>query len=521
MREADPSKSERAGADPGSGGPPWILGHRGAPREAPENTLASLSRALELGLDGVEYDLHACATGEPILIHDETLDRTTDASGPVASLTLPQLAAIDAGAWFDKRFRSEPLPLLEEALEIDGDVAGARPMHMIELKDPTLVREVARQLREVSVPLSFRIASFERAVVLEARDLGLPTMLLTNEAREEDLGFVRDERIDAYSTAPGGWRNAAGRSEWPCERWAWSVDEPADLLEACRIPMNGFNTNEPRRALATRALVRLAPDDAGPFPVHVPPLEVPSAMLHGSGPARHGEWSGRWRSEVSLRNPFPFPVRATLELVVRGGAFEVSGLPFACDLPVAGERAVPLAIAGGSWSPREDPLVVATFEWSPGPVGGPGGRGPGGRADAAQGSLVLDAPVARIRRLHIGAGSLRLEMLREHPGEAAASMTLRRRGRELVASVEDAGGLVEPRAILRIDSVVRVGGRGVRMPLPADFDRRGEIGCEFAVGFEGRGTGAAAHKRLRRWCGGLPYGLTSGAPGRLHPGGRG
>ena len=58
--------------------PPWILGHRGVPLEAPENTLAGMRRALELGLDGFEYDLRACASGEAVLMHDETLSRTTN-----------------------------------------------------------------------------------------------------------------------------------------------------------------------------------------------------------------------------------------------------------------------------------------------------------------------------------------------------------------------------------------------------------------------------------------------------------
>jgi glycerophosphoryl diester phosphodiesterase len=176
-------------------GPPWILGHRGAPREAPENTLAGLRRALDLGLDGVEYDLHALASGEAVLIHDETLDRTTSGKGPVAELTLPELAGIDAGSAFGKAFAGEPLPLLEEALDLPGNRAGAFPQHMIELKDPSLVGEVARALRALARPLSARIASFHRRVCLEARDCGLPTMLLVCDASAEDLDFVRDERI--------------------------------------------------------------------------------------------------------------------------------------------------------------------------------------------------------------------------------------------------------------------------------------------------------------------------------------
>src|SRR5262245_38511469 len=146
-------------------GPPWILGHRGAPREAPENTLTSLRRALELGLDGVEYDVHAAQGGEPVLIHDETLDRTTDLSGPVAARALSELVHADAGGWFARRFVGEPVPLLEEALELDG---GARAVHhMIELKDPRLVAAVASALSRLARPIPFRIASFHRSVCLE------------------------------------------------------------------------------------------------------------------------------------------------------------------------------------------------------------------------------------------------------------------------------------------------------------------------------------------------------------------
>ena len=99
--------------------PPWILGHRGAPRDAPENTLASLRRALELGADGVEYDVRACSSGEALILHDEHLDRTTDGSGPVRGLDLRQVGELDAGGWFHRRFRGEPLPLLHEPLPWD------------------------------------------------------------------------------------------------------------------------------------------------------------------------------------------------------------------------------------------------------------------------------------------------------------------------------------------------------------------------------------------------------------------
>lgn len=477
-------------------GPPWILGHRGAPRDAPENTLASLRLALELGLDGVEYDLHACASGEAVLLHDETLERTTNRRGSIRALTLPELAAVDAGSWFSARFAGEPLPILSEALVLGSEEPRRSPLHMIELKDPGLVAEVAREIRSLSRPLSIRIASFQRAVCLEARDLGLPSMLLATEASESDRRFVRDEGLAAYGAAPRGWHAAAGRREWSCERWSWSVDAPDDLIEACRT-LFAFNTNEPRRAQAARALARLAPDDRGTWPIEAPLLEVPGELpreLRG----RHGAWSGSWSVELGLRNPFAHPSSVALEVVVRGGVFEVAGLPARLRLAPGEAVRLPLRIVGGSWSPSEDPSVVARFVWRE-------------RPSASEQVLVLDAPLSRVRSLALAEGAQRLVMLAERPGDPEATMTLQRKGRELVAWVENPGQLKDVKALIRLGHETKNGSHGVRLALPETLLAGGDV--PFCVGFEG--TDAMGARHLRRFAGGLPYGLGSGAPGLL------
>jgi len=493
MLEARGAMGERG---EGVEGPPWILGHRGTPKDAPENTLTALRRAIDLGLDGVEYDLHACATGEPVLIHDETLDRTTDAAGAVAARTLPELAGVDAGGWFDKRFAGEPLPLLEEALDLPGAAPDRPPMHMIELKDPALVAEVVRQLRQTERPRAAFVASFDREVCREARDAGVPSMLIAYDADEDDRRFVRDERIQAYATGPGGWRTAAGRAEWSAERWSWSVDSPADLLEACRAPLAGLNTNEPLRALSIRALVRLTPHDDGPYPLEVPALEVPAGPVPG---APHGEWAGRWDASVGVRNPFPFPVEVAVTVAPRGGAFEIAGPPFRTELAPAAVARLPVTVAGGSWSPGEDPLVLARFVWRAGP-----GR--------PRESLILDAPLERRRTLRIGRDTERVALLRESPTAREASMTVRRRGGDLLAWVEDPGGLSDVRAMVLLGSRRSEGARGVRARLPESRDADG--GLPFSLGFEGRRP-EDGERVLVRWAGGLPGGARSGAPGRL------
>lgn len=479
-------------------GPPWILGHRGAPRQAPENTLSGLQLAMALGLDGFEYDLRTCATGEPILLHDETLDRTTNARGTLHERTLPELFGVDAGSWFDQRFAGEPLPLLSEVLEIEGPAAGKLPQHMIELKEDGLVAEVARQLAERGRQMTVRVASSSRRTCLEARDAGLAAMLLAREANRDDLLFARDERLAAVCVKGRGWEAPDGEESWPCERWAWSVDEPADLLAACRAPLNAFNTNEPLRALATRALVTLAPDDDAPYPVQAPDLTVEPGGLSGG----RGEWCGQWEVNALVRNPFGFKVRVLCGLRVRRGAFEVEGLPAAIELPPGAQGELAFQLTGGSWSPGGDPLLEAHYRWR---------KGPGRPAEG----LCLDAPLHRRRELVLRAEAVRLPMLRESPLAGDASMSVRRHGRYLLVSIENPGALEAARTLVHLDGRTHRGGRGIRLILPEDFDS-GE-GLPFSCGMEGREAG---RRRVRRWAGAVPSELDAGVAGWLLPGAR-
>lgn len=101
---------------------PRLIGHRGARESAPENTLASLREAARQGAAWVEIDVMLTADGVPVLIHDDTLDRTTNGHGPVDAIGLAALRALDAGAWFDARFAGERVPTLEEALAVIGEL---------------------------------------------------------------------------------------------------------------------------------------------------------------------------------------------------------------------------------------------------------------------------------------------------------------------------------------------------------------------------------------------------------------
>lgn len=97
---------------------PSIIAHRGGRNWAPENTLAAFHRSVSARVGGVEFDVHRCSTGELVVIHDDTIDRTTNGVGMVKDSSLGELKRLSAGLWFDKEFREERVPLLTEVLDL-------------------------------------------------------------------------------------------------------------------------------------------------------------------------------------------------------------------------------------------------------------------------------------------------------------------------------------------------------------------------------------------------------------------
>lgn len=98
-----------------------IFAHRGSKGTHPENTLAAFKEAIRLGVDGIELDVHLTKDGELVVIHDETVDRTTNGTGRVIDFSLEELQQLDAGSWFAGEFKGEKIPTLSEVLELLKD----------------------------------------------------------------------------------------------------------------------------------------------------------------------------------------------------------------------------------------------------------------------------------------------------------------------------------------------------------------------------------------------------------------
>lgn len=94
-----------------------IISHRGYSSQRPENTISSFDYSLEKGFPHIEFDIHMTLDGVPVVIHDETVDRTTNGRGQIKNMTLNEVKSLDAGSWFGKNFSSEKVPTLEDVLK--------------------------------------------------------------------------------------------------------------------------------------------------------------------------------------------------------------------------------------------------------------------------------------------------------------------------------------------------------------------------------------------------------------------
>ncbi|MBA4187042.1 MAG: hypothetical protein C0467_03395 [Planctomycetaceae bacterium] len=176
LAAADPATSpENARA---AGKVKEVIGHKGSCADRPENTLASIRRAAEAGAHAAEVDVRTTKDGFLVCMHDDTLDRTTDAKGKVSEFTLAEIKKLDAGSKFDKKFASERVPTLQEVLTTAKGKVGV----MLDLKEPdeAYVKKIVAEVREHGEPkrVVVGVRSIEHArlfakLLPEARQIGL------------------------------------------------------------------------------------------------------------------------------------------------------------------------------------------------------------------------------------------------------------------------------------------------------------------------------------------------------------
>lgn len=228
-----------------------IIAHRGASREAPENTLASLKKALEIGVDYIELDVHLSLDEVPVVIHDARLGRTVKgwSHQRIVQLTFQELAALDAGSWFDPSFSNEPIPSLQQVLDLKRDSTGV----MIEIKKGyspphQLAQAVGATLMKAEAS-NVVVGSFSFPILGEFQQLfpkiPLVGIIETERALEEFLPLKLKRYAIWYKLLTPSLVNKL--HEEGVHVWAFTVDDLKAAAFLQSIGVDGIITNDPRQ----------------------------------------------------------------------------------------------------------------------------------------------------------------------------------------------------------------------------------------------------------------------------------
>ncbi len=240
---------------------PVVFSHRGASAFAPENTLASFRLAADLGAPAVELDVKLTADNQVVVLHDPTLDRTTDGHGPLAKMTLAQVKKLDAGAAFAEKYRGEPVPTLAEVFE----AVGQQVYINVELTNYTtplddLVARVAEVVHRCQMEERIIFSSFNPLNLIQAHRLlpEVPAGLLATEGRSGALArsfvgnLIPHQALHPYLEDVNqklvDQVHARGR-----RIHVWTVNPEAEMRRLFGSGVDGIFTDDPQKALGVLA----------------------------------------------------------------------------------------------------------------------------------------------------------------------------------------------------------------------------------------------------------------------------
>ncbi|GGX95033.1 glycerophosphodiester phosphodiesterase [Streptomyces hiroshimensis] len=249
-------------------GVPLAIGHRGVPVQAPENTLASIDRAADLGITWVENDVQRTKDGALIVMHDTTLERTTDvkrrfprrAPWKIADFTLAEIQKLDAGSWYDRRFAGERVPTLRRYLQrVDHN----RQKLLLEVKAPELYPGIERQLASELQRAGWLNARHVRSALV-VQSFSAPSLKAFHRVRPDVktgfLGAPKPSELRSYAafadqinpphrSVTSAWVRAVHALRGPHGRHlevsAWTVDNGDRAVELARMGVDGIISNAP------------------------------------------------------------------------------------------------------------------------------------------------------------------------------------------------------------------------------------------------------------------------------------
>ena len=216
-----------------------LIAHRVARFDEPENTIRALKRAVECGADAVEIDVRLSSDHEMVVIHDETLERTTNGSGKVGEKTLKQLQTLDAG-------KDETIPTLSEVLSLVKQLGIAL---VIELKETGMEDIVVREIGEAEMARNVVISSFFHSSLLKLKELApnLKTGVIISSLPVFPVTLARDAKADIifqrYPRLNKEYVEEASRNK--IEIYTWTLNTVEDFEKARELGVKGIVTDNP------------------------------------------------------------------------------------------------------------------------------------------------------------------------------------------------------------------------------------------------------------------------------------
>ncbi|MCY7578636.1 glycerophosphodiester phosphodiesterase [Bacillus altitudinis] len=230
----------------------YIIAHRGSSSAAPENTIVAFDVAVEQGVDYIELDVQMTMDQHVVVIHDDTVDRTTNGNGLVKSYTLDQLKKLDAGSWFDQQYTNERIPTLQEILERYSQRIGI----LIEIKHPKrqigIEKAVARIINRFAYSRHIIIQSFDVHALqrIKAFAPSLRTALII----KPDVFKLTKRKLTTYSS----FANCLNMKKTMINRWwidrihtfgmdvfIWTVKDQKTADRIKKYPIDGVVTDNP------------------------------------------------------------------------------------------------------------------------------------------------------------------------------------------------------------------------------------------------------------------------------------
>ncbi len=231
-----------------------IIAHRGFSDIAPENTLIAFQKAIEIGADYFELDVHQTKDGILVVIHDNTVNRTSsnNKTGKIRELDYSEILGVKVGysKKFDAQFPDEKIPTLEEALQL----AKGKIKVCVELKTDGIVNEVDKLIRELDMVEEVIIFAFNDKSLVNIKKLNpeVKTLLLKNYANIKTLDFVKEINANAigvgYDTRLTEEFVTIAHNNG-IEVFKWTVNKEGEMKKLIDLNIDGIITNKPDLAL--------------------------------------------------------------------------------------------------------------------------------------------------------------------------------------------------------------------------------------------------------------------------------